>query len=274
MGCQELATGSRIELRAHRVLVAAGPIGSTALLQRSELVPRSRTILDSALTVVPVAFLGRPAGTDEPGHALAQLFFRLDGRDGCQRPASVQVYAPDPSLAERIRSLRPTLSRVLGPVTAPALRSMFMAFVYLHSDLSEAARCDTDATGTGLSRLTNDHTATAIRRIIGRWGRAIAPSGLLPLTPLRHQVPVGQGFHVGGSLPMRRQPGRGQTDLVGRPHGLRRIHVVDASLFPTIPAGPITYSIMANATRIADIIATGIDSAACAPAPRSRADRV
>jgi choline dehydrogenase-like flavoprotein len=39
--------------------------------------------------------------------------------------------------------------------------------------------------------------------------------------------------------------------VLGRPAGWRRIHLVDASVFPTIPATTITYTAMANAHRIA-----------------------
>jgi choline dehydrogenase-like flavoprotein len=42
-----------------------------------------------------------------------------------------------------------------------------------------------------------------------------------------------------------------QSDLLGRPAGLERLHVVDASVLPNIASSTITLSIMANAHRIA-----------------------
>ena len=41
-----------------------------------------------------------------------------------------------------------------------------------------------------------------------------------------------------------------KSDLLGRPVGLRNVHVLDSSIFPSIPAGPITFTLMANANRI------------------------
>ncbi len=41
------------------------------------------------------------------------------------------------------------------------------------------------------------------------------------------------------------------TDRLGRPHGLKRVHVIDASTFPSISATTITLTAMANARRIA-----------------------
>jgi choline dehydrogenase-like flavoprotein len=50
---------------------------------------------------------------------------------------------------------------------------------------------------------------------------------------------------------MRAHPGPFEVDVLGRPHGFTRVHVVDASVFPSLPATTITLSVMANAHRIA-----------------------
>ena len=80
-------------------------------------------------------------------------------------------------------------------------------------------------------------------------------AGDLRAVPMPSQLRVGapgRGFHGGGSLPMRRQPQGLETDVFGRPAGLRRIHAVDSSIFPSIPATTITLTAMANAHRIGD----------------------
>ena len=63
-------------------------------------------------------------------------------------------------------------------------------------------------------------------------------------------TPVGRGYHSGGSFPMREHPASLESDLLGRPHGFSRVHIADATSFPTIPATTITMSAMANAHRI------------------------
>ena len=50
---------------------------------------------------------------------------------------------------------------------------------------------------------------------------------------------------------MSHRPEGFRSDTLGRPLGWERIHLVDASVFPTIPAATITYTVMANAHRIA-----------------------
>jgi len=50
---------------------------------------------------------------------------------------------------------------------------------------------------------------------------------------------------------MRKVPGPHQSDILGRPAGLRRVHIADGASFPDLPGEHLTYTIMANAARIA-----------------------
>ena len=70
---------------------------------------------------------------------------------------------------------------------------------------------------------------------------------------------AGSGFYAGGSFPMRRDPGRLETDALGRLTGFQRMHLVDASVFPSIAGTPVTFTVMANAHRIASEAARHLD---------------
>jgi hypothetical protein len=65
-----------------------------------------------------------------------------------------------------------------------------------------------------------------------------------------HVAEPGRSYHGGGTFPMREQPGPFESDTLGRPHGWKRVHAVDATILPGIPATTITLSVMANAHRI------------------------
>jgi choline dehydrogenase-like flavoprotein len=52
---------------------------------------------------------------------------------------------------------------------------------------------------------------------------------------------------------MAANPAPGQSDRLARPHGMSRLHLIDASSLPAIPATTITLSVMANAHRIASL---------------------
>ncbi len=81
-------------------------------------------------------------------------------------------------------------------------------------------------------------------------GQAMGKVGLIPLTFAARPGAPGSSFHVGASVPMSAAPKAGQSDPLGRPAGWTRLHLIDASSLPAIPATTITFSVMANAHRI------------------------
>src|SRR5262249_5847548 len=75
--------------------------------------------------------------------------------------------------------------------------------------------------------------------------------GGAPVVPAMQFAAPGRSYHSGGTFPMRALPGRLETDVLGQLAGLERVHLIDASVFPSIPATTITLTVMANARRIA-----------------------
>ena len=53
---------------------------------------------------------------------------------------------------------------------------------------------------------------------------------------------------------MSNNPGELETDFLGRLNKLQRIHIIDSSIFPEIPSSSITFTVMANAFRIAKAV--------------------
>ena len=62
----------------------------------------------------------------------------------------------------------------------------------------------------------------------------------------------GYGYHFGSSFPMSNTKKKYNSDKFGRILNLKNIHIIDASILPTVPVSTITYTIMANASRIVD----------------------
>ena len=73
----------------------------------------------------------------------------------------------------------------------------------------------------------------------------------------QHPAP-GNGIHYAGTLPMRAEPARHELHPDGRLQGTARVFVTDGSAFPRLPAKNLTYTIMANALRIAAGVRKGL----------------
>jgi choline dehydrogenase-like flavoprotein len=140
----------------------------------------------------------------------------------------------------------------LAPVAEAALLGRLLLIQgYLHSDLSPRINLTLDRDGTlALSVDANAKTQPALAALRRRLWAERAAMRALPVTRAMRVGKPGRGFHTGGTLPMRARPHRLETDVDGRLQGFSRLHVVDASVLPTLPATTITLSVMANAHRI------------------------
>jgi len=64
----------------------------------------------------------------------------------------------------------------------------------------------------------------------------------------------GNAIHYAGTIPMKSKPKKFQCNKWGKLIGYKNIYIVDASNFTKLPAKNLTYTIMANAMRIASNI--------------------
>jgi len=127
---------------------------------------------------------------------------------------------------------------------------------YLHSDLSARIQLVLRRSSAGglpsldLSGEPNPRTRAALAAVQRRLWAERSSMKAIPVPRMLRVGPPGRGFHTGGTFPMRANPGPLEVDVLGRPHGFTRVHLVDASVFPSLPATTITLSVMANAHRI------------------------
>jgi choline dehydrogenase-like flavoprotein len=69
---------------------------------------------------------------------------------------------------------------------------------------------------------------------------------------LAHVRPMGASVHYAGTLPMTRETAPFTTTPHGESRDVRNLFLVDGATFPFLPAKNITFTLMANAVRIAE----------------------
>jgi hypothetical protein len=254
---QSLDGGGRETLSAHRVFLAAGVLGSTRILLESlEAYDTQVRLLESAYFTLPLLTMQRPArvGRGLAGNTLAQVFLDFDP-DTSLRGVHLQLYGYNDLMLRALRSRVRLSEAATTRLFQPLLGRLLYAGGYLHSDDSprlSARLVRTDSRSLlvlspGDGAAAAENIAAAVQKL--RELRRL--TGIKPLRGMLQIWPPGKGFHVGGSFPMRERPGKLESDVLGRPTGFRRVHVVDASVLPSLPPTTITLSVMANAQRIA-----------------------
>jgi choline dehydrogenase-like flavoprotein len=257
--------GARGRIEADRVFVACGAISSTRLLLASMgRSPCTRELRDSQYFVLPclTARAARVSVADQ-GNTLAQVFLEVEPDAGARaggffatRSVHLQVYGYNDimlaALARRLPFDAATAERLLAPV----LGRLVVVQGFLHSQDSPRLTLHYDGDRAGVRLVGADTTAagTRVRRLARHLLRHAPSLGLAPVPGLAHLGRPGKSNHLGGSLPMRRAPGALESDTHGRVRGWQRVHVVDAAVFPSLPATTVTLSVMANAHRIAGAV--------------------
>jgi choline dehydrogenase-like flavoprotein len=257
---RHLDTGAQETLACERLYLACGAATSLRLVAHSQkMFDRIFYLKDTQLVSIPL-FLRRRCrpGAIPGGVALGQVLIVLNEPDLCDELIHLQIYGFNPSIADLLRA---RWGNILGPerLLRPLFEQMMVVMAYLPSQLSariavKVSPASTSDAGLGPASFVgegNPRTQLAVRRI----GRKLFDNrraiGAWPALPLTQLPEPGFSNHLGACLPMRDKPQPGEADRQGRPHGLRRVHVVDGACFSDLPSEHLTYTIMANAMRIA-----------------------
>lgn len=246
--------GNPMEFNAERVFLGAGVLNTTAILLRSlGMYGRPRQILDSQYFLLPLLRLrGTPNVVREPLHTLAQLFVEILDESISAHGIHLQAYTYN-------ELFRDPVLAALGPLKSifpiePFLGRLMLFQGYLHSADSSRITATLEQHQNGdtftLHSVADPKTERLVRKLAVKLLRLSVSTGVIPIIPMLQMGKPGRGFHSGGTFPMSATPKIGETDLLGRPKGLRRVHAIDSSVLPSIPATTITYTVMANAYRI------------------------
>jgi len=233
-----------------KVFVATGSLEAFRILASSKIVSEEGILKDSATFFLPLIALPKLGKLLHNSFGLSQVFIRLNKKDStaaCQ----FQLYEYSDDLIVRAKKALPLGTLIPNSILGFFLKRMMVAIGYLDGANSPSIQMRLLRDGSVLNSLAINGKSIEgrnqlIKHSIKRLSKYIRKSGLLPIPFLTQIALPGEGVHFGSWLPMGEK-----SDVLGRPNGSQHIHVVDSSVLPTIAPGPITFTVMANAMRIA-----------------------
>jgi len=250
-------TGELVKYSGHSAFLACGTIPTTAVLLESiGAWDHPVEMRDSQYFLFPVIRFRKVDGVEqEQLHTLAQAFLEIHEPRISVKGIHISVHSYNDFLAEALRRQLGMLSRLAPSLPAALVRRLLIFGGYLHSDESPSILFSLRRSAAGGKQVhLQGQERNSSDRIIRRLLRKLAAESMrlkaVPLGSLVRKGLPGRGFHAGGTFPMAEHPKEFQSDLAGRPQGFSRVHAVDATVFPTIPAPSLTFTVMANARRI------------------------
>jgi choline dehydrogenase-like flavoprotein len=246
------AGGESVSVSGERVFLACGVLSTARIILTSlGAYERPLSAADNCYFLLPLLRQKRVAGvTAEALHTLAQIFIEVEDAKIGPYSSHLQIYTYNDLFRQQIAN---SFGPLHGLGERLLLGRLLLIQGYLHSELSPKLKLTLRRGKPDVivvEKEDNSKTRPALRalqqKLLSEWRSLRA----VPVTPMLNVGKPGRGFHTGGTFPMRNLPSDMETDLVGRLHGFERLHLVDASVLPSLPATTITLSVMANAHRI------------------------
>jgi choline dehydrogenase-like flavoprotein len=253
---------SRSPAGLRRTFVGRRVFMATGLLETARIVLESLRMHDERLHVkhsdiftLPVLRYRTSAGIQqEKLHTLCQLTAEIEDPSISPHRVHLQFYGYNDVYRQLMSAKVRLLSRPLAPVLDSLSSRLFVIFGYLHSAVSSSLTLTLSRNVRPALRIEGrpNPEARSISRKVA-W-KLFHERGQLNAIPLLFQLKLdlpGGGYHSGGTFPMRHAPKTLETDRLGCLSSLPGVHIVDASVLPTVTASPTAFTVMANAHRIA-----------------------
>jgi choline dehydrogenase-like flavoprotein len=254
--------GTPLELEVDQLALAAGALSSTKIILMSVLEKtgeriRLRGLMDNRQILLPfvnLGMIGRPFVADSyQYHQLGVGIEASDPRD----------YVHGQITTLKTGLLHPIIQRLPFNLATStfAMRALHAALGIVNVNFRDTRRDDNyvelapyDGRPPRLSlRYTPDidepHRINETMRRM-KWTlrrlRCVVPPGMA------HVRPMGASVHYAGTMPMTRTPAPFTTTALGQSRDFENLFILDGAAFPFLPAKNLTFTLMANAVRIAD----------------------
>ena len=245
------------------LVLAAGTLSSCKIVlesvwrQTGEIVVLPG-LMDNRQILMPFvnpAMLCKPY--DPRSYQFHQLSIGFDGR------------TPKEYIHGQITTLKTALVHSIVHGVPVDLRTALHVFQHAHAalglvniNLHDIRRDDSFLTldvdrATSTTRLVVQYVAPAteperIRRATRRVRRALRALGCIAVPFMTHVREMGASAHYAGPLPMSTDRTTWTTSRYGQSHDFPNLFIVDGTILPFLPAKNVTFTLMANAARIAD----------------------
>lgn len=254
---ESLSSGERTCFNASRIILACGAIGSAKLVLDALGMQNVSVPFQTSPAAGFALFLPswRFAGLAGDGmFAMSQLTFKVDDPVFDKGYASGHIFPADSIPASEYLSFMPFSFPTSRKLIRLLQSSLLIGNCFFSGSYS---RHRLRLRQSGSLAIDGDYSPAVEQRAAQarkRLAAAMRRYGVLLLPGSFRLTPPGGDMHYAATVPMRESPRPGEANARGEVQGLPGVYVVDGAALTSLPPKPHTFTIMANADRIATLL--------------------
>ena len=244
--------GKKSVIEADKVFIAAGTFASTRIVMKSKKMFNMAVKMKSSdFYIFPsFTFFHSKDVIKEKLNTCCQYFLQVDDKKIDSHIVNLQIYTYTDHYLKVLKKLTGMFYPLLKKPISWLLDRFIVVFCYLHSDNSghmELTLLNDDVLNV-IGR-ENPASKKIAKRLKFKLWRSSLKTGFFPFPFFLGKQKIGHSVHYGGTIPMNHSQELA-SDRHGKVKGFKNLHVVDSSIFPSIPSTSPTFVMMANAYRI------------------------
>ena len=236
------------ELHYDHVIIACGPVASTILLMKSELINNVTHLMDTNLIQIPFISL-KKIKTSKSKYNLTHATIEIPTNNG-KNSSHLQLYSHLEQNLEKVLGELPKVFSIIGKSIIPKfLKRVLIGFLYLDKEYSSCLKFESKFQEIEISEVINRGKLKYFLTIMYVLIRNIWNFGLIPFPLFTKFTSTGSSYHV-GSIDSE------LFDEFGIHKRIGSISIAGALNLDHLEAGPITFTSMAQSHRLATKLAS------------------
>ena len=258
----QAGSGNTVEMDVSKLVLAAGTLCSSHIFLNSvyrdtNQIVTLRGLMDNRQVLMPfvnLKMIGRPY--DANTYQYHQVAFGLES----DRPMD---YVHGLVTTLKTASIHPVIQTM--PLDFGGAISLFrnihaalgLVNINFSDERREGNQITLEAGPDGTQRLAIQYAPEAsepqrMKSVLGTFRKILWKLGCVAPSGMTHLRPMGASVHYAGTIPMTADGGSLTCTPDGRSRDFENLWFADGTTFPALPAKNLTFTLMANAMRIAD----------------------
>jgi len=245
---ENLEINKMVEFKGKYLFLGSGSISTMKILMNTLKIKKDITLASKDQYVAPI-YLKFKSELDykQNYNTLSEIFIEVNDNEICENNVHIQIYP----FSDIVLSFLPFFKKFFSKYFNFIFRRLMIAQILIPSKFSPLINVTLSEKNSLILKSQKNKTSSKIIKNLIKKINQKKSLGFRILNNLMIKLSIGGSQHLGSSFKMNRDPKIFETDIYGRPFGFKNVHVIDATVLPSLPTATIVFASMSNSLRIA-----------------------